>query len=159
MMTQQKIMIKEPQFGGVLIEALVAILIFSLGIMTVLFLQNNSIKITSDARYRTEAALLANRVIGQMWASNSSLEQLKTDFATGGAAYNNWLTEVEGSQGLPGIADAAGERLDTKPSITFDAATVGANAGLVTIRVFWRPPWVPENERREHIVIAQIVRN
>ena len=159
MMTRHRFINHSVQHGGVMLEALLAILIFSLGILTVLSLQTNSVKITTDARYRTEAALLANRVIGQMWASSSTLAQMKTDFATDGPAYNTWLAEVEGSKGLPGIAVASGPRINTKPTIVFDNATTGATAGQVTIRLFWRPPGVPDNERREHVVTAQIVRN
>jgi len=147
------------QYGGVMIEALIAILIFSLGVMTVLFIQNDTVKITSDAQFRTEATLMANRVIGQMWATSGTLEDLRTQFSTDGDAYNNWLAELESTQGLPGVTSDEGAGLSTKPTITFDNATTGPNAGLVTIRIYWRPPWVPEDERREHVVITQISRN
>ncbi|MBK8577809.1 MAG: type IV pilus modification protein PilV [Candidatus Accumulibacter sp.] len=58
------------QAGVMLLEALIAILIFSLGILSLVALQGTSIQLTSDAKYRTDATLLANRLIGQMWASD-----------------------------------------------------------------------------------------
>ncbi|MBK8385246.1 MAG: hypothetical protein IPL11_06065 [Candidatus Accumulibacter sp.] len=57
------------QAGVMLLEALIGILIFSLGILSLVALQATSIQLTSDAKYRTDASLLANRLIGQMWAS------------------------------------------------------------------------------------------
>jgi type IV pilus assembly protein PilV len=55
-----------------LLEALIAILIFSLGILSLVALQATSIQLTSDAKYRTDATLLANRLIGQMWVSGGT---------------------------------------------------------------------------------------
>ena len=48
------------QQGVMLIEALVAILIFTLGIVALMGLQANSMKQMSDAKYRTDASYLAN---------------------------------------------------------------------------------------------------
>lgn len=51
------------QSGVILLEALLAILIFSLGILALVGLQAAAVKQSADAKYRTEAALLANEVI------------------------------------------------------------------------------------------------
>ena len=48
------------QRGVVLIEALVAILIFSVGILAIVGLQANMIKNTAEAKYRSEASYIAN---------------------------------------------------------------------------------------------------
>ena len=50
------------QRGVFLIEALLAILIFSLGILTLVAIQTTAISAQSDAQYRSEAANLANLV-------------------------------------------------------------------------------------------------
>ena len=57
------------QDGSVLLEALVAILIFSFGVLGLIGILASSIRATNDARYRAEAANLANAVIGDMWAT------------------------------------------------------------------------------------------
>ena len=58
---------KSVQQGSVLLEALIAFLIFAMGILGVIGLQATSISNTMDARYRTDAAFLANQIIAQMW--------------------------------------------------------------------------------------------
>ena len=66
MMNAQKIPpTKNPvnQQGVVLIEALIAILIFSMGIMALLGLQAAMIKNTSDNKYRADASFIANNVL------------------------------------------------------------------------------------------------
>ena len=71
------------QSGVILIEALVAILIFSVGILALVGLQATAIKQSTDARYRTEAAALANELIAEMWVSDRTTATLITNFATG----------------------------------------------------------------------------
>lgn len=56
------------QQGVVLLEALVAILIFSMGILALVGLQAAMVKNTSDSKYRSEASYIAERRIGMMWA-------------------------------------------------------------------------------------------
>jgi type IV pilus assembly protein PilV len=84
------------QAGVMLLEALIGILIFSLGILSLVALQATSIQLTSDAKYRTDASLLANRLIGQMWASGLAPAVLKTKFENGGDQYNAWLPMCRG---------------------------------------------------------------
>ena len=149
------------QSGVMLLEALIAILIFSLGVLTVVALQATSIKLTTDAKYRTNATLLANKLIGQMWVSSATLATLKTDFETNGTEYNNWLADVRSPDGLPGVVAAAAGVDSTLPLVTVNN-TAGATAGEVTITLFWRTPEMVTtgiNSRHSHVVTSQIVRN
>ena len=137
------------QAGVMLLEALIAILVFSLGILSLVALQAVSIKLTGDAKYRTDATLLANRLIGQMWVSNDL-----SAFATDGDAYNDWLADVAGSDGLlPGVAAADGDVVSTLPTVTV------AGDGQVAVTLFWRTPEMPPAERHQYTVVSQIVRN
>lgn len=61
------------QSGVVLLESLIAILIFSLGVLAIVGLQASLIKSTSDAKYRSEASYIAQQRIGQMWADPANL--------------------------------------------------------------------------------------
>lgn len=54
------------QQGVFLLEALIGILIFSVGILTLVALQAKSIEIQSDTQYRIEAANLADRMLGEI---------------------------------------------------------------------------------------------
>lgn len=59
------------QRGSMLLESLIAILVFSFGVLGMVGLQAASIKSISEAKYRTDAAFLANELIGQMWAERA----------------------------------------------------------------------------------------
>lgn len=61
------------QQGVVLLESLIAILIFSLGILGIVGLQAAMIKNTSEAKYRSEASYIAQQKIGEMWADPTNL--------------------------------------------------------------------------------------
>ncbi len=69
-----------------LLEALIAILIFSLGILAIVALQAVSIKLTEDAKYRSDAALLAEELLGQIWTSDRTPATMNAVFATGASA-------------------------------------------------------------------------
>lgn len=57
------------QQGVVLLESMIAILIFSMGILAIVGLQAAMIKNTTEAQYRTEASFIAQQKIGLMWAN------------------------------------------------------------------------------------------
>lgn len=123
------------QHGVMLLEALIAILIFSMGILAIVGMQAAAIRNTSDAKYRADASYLANRILGEMWADRFNLPSY-AHYAGGatvcsptGAASSNgnvtaWLANVAQ---LPG---AAANR---------QQIIVGAN-NLITVRVCWRAP-------------------
>ena len=124
--------------GMILVDGLIAILIFSIGILSVVALQALGIRYTSDARYRVAAAIYADRLLAQMWASAAQPSALQA-FATGGEAYAAWQSAVAAE--LPG-ADAA------PPTVTFNGAEV-------TIVVSWKMP--NENVPHAYTTTSQIV--
>lgn len=72
----------ESQQGVVLLESLIAILIFSLGVLGIVGLQAAMIKSTSDAKFRSEASYIAQQRIGAMWADPGNLTAYLEDPAT-----------------------------------------------------------------------------
>lgn len=56
------------QRGVVLLESLIAILVFSLGVLGIVGLQAAMIKNTTDANFRTVASFVAQQRIGMIWA-------------------------------------------------------------------------------------------
>jgi len=148
--------LRHEQTGVMLLEALIAILVFSLGILSLVALQATSIKLTGDAKYRTDATLLANRLIGQMWVSGGDLATLAANFASAGpgAAYTAWLSDVAGTEGLPGVVAASSGVVSTLPTVTVDGA------GVVEITLFWRTPEMATDvPGHRHVVVSQVVRN
>ena len=70
----------QPQQGVVLLEALVAVLIFSMGVLALVGLQAAMIKGTSDSKFRAEASFIAQQRIGLMWADpTNALAYVETD--------------------------------------------------------------------------------
>lgn len=120
------------QQGAVLMEALVAILIFSFGILGIVGMQATAIQQSSDARYRADAALLVEQLIGEMWVGDRAVANLQTLYNTCSSSsctgYQGWYGRVAAT--LPGVATVGA----TRPTISVDAA------GLVTVSVFWRAP-------------------
>lgn len=136
------------QAGATLLEALVAILIFSLGILGTVGLQATAVQQSTDARNRTEATQLVDRLIGRMWTSNRTVANLQAQFndCTSAACtgYADWYAEVAAT--LPGVTLTG----TTKPTVNVDAT------GLVTITVFWRAPTDPVGSRHRYDSETQI---
>ena len=67
-----KIQMQSPraQTGAYLLEALIAILIFSFGVLGIVGLQAQALRFTNDSQYRAEAVYLANSLISQMWVDS-----------------------------------------------------------------------------------------
>jgi type IV pilus assembly protein PilV len=136
------------QGGFMLIEVLIAVLVFSLGVLTIVGLQAASVQQSSKAKYRADATLLANELIGQMWATDRTPDTLKNSFATGGDAYENWLGNVTAA--LPGAED-------NPPEVT--VAEVAGAAGAtpssqVTVVLRWKPPQEPANDPAHNLTVV-----
>jgi type IV pilus assembly protein PilV len=145
------------QSGVLLLEALIAILVFSLGVLTVIGLQAASIRMAAEAQLRTNAALLADQLVGQMWASGDDIPTLKTKFESpSGASYTAWVNDnVKSFYGLPGIVAGT----DTAPVVSVNAAD-GVNKGQVVITLKWRTQAMSSSDSpRKHTVTSQISRN
>jgi len=132
---------KRAQSGVALLEALVGILIFSIGILALMGLQAQSIRNTVEAKYRNEAAYLANQIIGQMWVDRANL----ADYDTGAGASPQmlaWRNQVAG----------------TLPRITVggtNTPTIAVAGSQVTVTVFWQLPGA-DSPQRQFSVVALI---
>jgi len=123
---------RQSQAGVMLIEALVAILIFSVGVIAVMGMQAVSIEQVSQAKYRTDASYLANQITGQMWTDMPNL----ANYATAGSSVRSaWDATVAG----------------TLPSGTATITVVGS---LVTVTVNWQVP--NESVTRKYVSVVNI---
>jgi type IV pilus assembly protein PilV len=122
------------QRGSFMLEALIAILIVSLGVLGTVGLYARSVQHVDEAKFRGEAALLANTVIGQMWISDSHFLALQANFASagGGPGYTEFATMV--GQRLPNALPA--------PTVVVTAGPT-ATSSEVSITIFWRHPGEP----------------
>lgn len=60
--------IKTSQQGVVLIESMIAILIFSMGVLAVVGLQAAMVKNTADSKFRADASYIAQQRLGVIWS-------------------------------------------------------------------------------------------
>jgi type IV pilus assembly protein PilV len=114
------------QAGVMLIEALIGILIFSIGILALIGMQATAIKNTTDARYRSEAAYLASQVIGRMWVDRTNLALYG---AAGYAPRDAWVNTVAST--LPGI--------DVPNNVLVPTIVIGGG-NQVTVTIQWQQP-------------------
>jgi type IV pilus assembly protein PilV len=136
------------QQGVVLLEALIGLLIFSLGVLALVAMQAVSVSNVSNARYRTEAAFLANEIISEMWVDRGvGYANLPTYLVTGGSASGvpaqRWVQKVRTQ--LPGT-DAF------PPEVAIVTPAAGGRQVTVTLR--WKAPdaVTPSN----HVAVAFI---
>lgn len=101
------------QAGSVLIESLVAVVIFSMGVLSLVGLQSAMLKNSSDNRYRAQAQLIAQTHIANMMSHG-----------TGAAAYIQQVDTGRLTQQLPHGA------------LTFSAII----NNMVTVTVSWQVP-------------------
>jgi type IV pilus assembly protein PilV len=127
------------QAGFMLLEVLVSILIFSLGVLAVVGLQAASAKDSSQAKYRADATMLINDLVGRMWASDRDVADLTAAFATDGtgASYEAWLAAAQAT--LPGI-DPTRTTVTITPVTDYGGATPTAQ---VAITLAWKAPNEP----------------
>ena len=89
----------DQQRGMMLVEGMIAILIFSLGILAIIGTQAIAIKQTSDAKYRVDASFLANQSIGAIWTDRGDLDSHEvTDEAVSALPNGKRTIEVEDNQ-------------------------------------------------------------
>ena len=126
------------QAGMMLIEVLVSLLIFSLGILGLVGLQTISSENTANASERSTAASLANNLVSQMWLKHTgdiSSASLSSDFTA-------WKNRVITS--LPNASS----------NVVVDAAT-----NTTTITITWKSPSKkaaePNNRLVTRVAISQ----
>lgn len=116
------------QSGVALIEVLVSILLFSLGILGLIGLQARAISLSVDAEDRNRAALIANEIATAMWTQRT----VAIDPAAGTPSWNDRASNLEAG-GLPG------------GTVTITAVAAAANTADILIT--WRPPQRPDGEQ------------
>ena len=128
--------------GFVLLEALVAILLFVLGVMGILGLQASMTRSQTESSLRSEAAYLAQELIGLMWADIPNL----TGFAIASGsctatACQRWLKKAQAT--LPGGS----------ATVAIAALADGSTGSDVDITVTWT---MPGGEARKYMTRSTI---
>ena len=157
------------------IEALVAILIFSLGILGLVAMGSTAIGAQSDARFRTDAAALADEIANQMavkaarstnpvaagqpdlilQASLLTFEHLPTGVpGPGGCAFSGApSTNLVAQQWVTDVLTGP-RRLPGATAATQQIVVTAANFNRVDITVCWQTP--NDQAMRRHTLVTYI---
>jgi type IV pilus assembly protein PilV len=130
------------QEGNYLLEVLIAILLFAFGILGLVGLLATSVRASNDARFRAEAAYIANGMISDMWTVDAPT--MATQFGGGGAKLVAWTTKA--SSLLPSSTVA----VVLTPGLSSQSSTVD-------VTITWKLPG--STERHNYIMTAQIGKN
>lgn len=110
--------------GFTLIEVLVSLLVFSIGVLGAVGMQAKAARFSVDASERDRAALMANEVAAAMWAARSiSLDSDSEDALKSRVADNS-----VGAQGLPGGEFEIETQADGSAQITVTWQSVARGA-------------------------------
>lgn len=131
--------IETQQAGSVILEALIAILIFSIGILALVGMQATAISNVADAKYRSTAGFLANQIVGTVRAtrvgainanaSNVMVASPDPSFACNpcGSANGNAYTQAWAASGVAA-------------ELPNGTASIAINGAQVTVTIGWQPP-------------------
>lgn len=143
------------QYGSTLIEALVAIVIFSVGVLGLAGLYATSIKLAADAKLRSDAAYLANQIIGHMWADRADIADytLNSTASLNSTCSNFTASSKSGSgQGISNLNAWLGETskkgtvLGTLPGAKAQI-TVETGTNVVNVTLCWKAPQESETHQ------------
>lgn len=128
------------QQGVALLEALIAVLLISFGVLGIIGIQAASISAISEARYRIEATALADELINQVWIDTTTANALPAYVDDAAALPEAWLNRV---YELPGAAD-------NPPTIS------STTNNVITLTIRWQPP---NGSLHQHRIVTSINRN
>ena len=111
---------KQPQAGFMLIEVLISVLIFSVGVLALVGLQVSMTHAQTEAKVRADAAYLASELVALMWSDAANL-------AGYGSSCNSQCTVWKAKVGR------------TLPSST-TTVTTDVTTGNVSITLTWKLP-------------------
>jgi type IV pilus assembly protein PilV len=118
------------QQGVMMIEALLAILIFSVGILAIVGMQAVAIKSVTDSKTRSDASFLANELMAQMWTDSGNISTYAySGTGTPPSRLTAWVATV-GTR-LPGATLVP-------PIVTVTGATISGAVVQITMR--WQLP-------------------
>ena len=111
---------RHKQKGVMLLEALIGLLIFSIGVLALIAMQSVAISQVRDAQFRTDASLLSERIMGELMVFRN--------LGNASTAVTTWQTDVAST--LP----------SGNGSVTESTSSFGAAIKEIRISITWRAP-------------------
>jgi type IV pilus assembly protein PilV len=116
--------------------------VFAFGVLGLVALLAGSVRASNEARFRSEAAYIANGMISDMWTMDAST--MTTQFGGGGAKLVAWTSKA--SSLLPASTVAVA----MTPGLSSQSSTVD-------VKITWKLPG--STETHNYIMTAQIGKN
>jgi len=160
------------QRGVMLLEALIGLMIFSIGILAMIGMQAAAFSAAADAKYRADAAAYANDILSRIWVGVDRTSDANTIASLARFQYN--ITTNNNCDFQGGAVDATNTSLTTWVSaVTATTGLLGATAGRqqitvagagllagspdrnrVTVTICWQSP--QDLAPRKHQVISYV---
>lgn len=139
-MRQSRLPSTRRQAGVALLEALIGFLIFAVGVLGLIGLQASMTKAQTGAKVRADASLLANEVLGLMWADR----QANLDNYNGARCATH-----------PPCADWQEKLKTTLPKGAGTVAYDPANRDQVIVTITWA---LPESGEHRYEMLSSVTR-
>jgi type IV pilus assembly protein PilV len=120
-----------------MIEALVSMLLFSLGVLALVGLQTSMTKAQTDAKVRADAAYLASEVVGKMWSDLRNVATYNGEGCAEQARCKEWQDKVAAL-----LPNGTG------------AVAVDSSTNDVTVTIGWESPDQSEHSFVTHTTIV-----
>jgi type IV pilus assembly protein PilV len=129
---------RSTQKGVMLLEALIGVLIFSIGILALIAMQSVAVSQVRDANYRSTASMLADRMMGELTVIRN------TTTGTNPAFYNAKLTQWQ--------IDVAAALPAGTGTVTLTPSALNNTLQDTRIVINWRAPNATANSN--HVVVG-----
>ena len=116
--------------GAFLLEALVALIVFSIAAVGLLGVMTNALRASGIAQWRSEAFDIAASTLSRMWAEDPAALATRYDPAASGSGYRALLAAA---MRLPGVSTVA-----NSPLVTIDDSASGSRR--ISVTVYWQMP-------------------
>jgi type IV pilus assembly protein PilV len=82
------------QRGFLLLEVLIAMLIFSIGVLGIVGLQASMTRAQTGSKFRADASFLAQRLVGTMWSDVANINSYETANCSAYSRCSQWAADV-----------------------------------------------------------------
>jgi len=137
---------RTPQRGFALLEVLISVLLFSIGIVAIVGVVATSTRAATDARYRAEAVNLADSLVADIW--NTAPAQLDAQFGSGGTKLAAWRTKT--ATLMPPTSGTSLQLDIAQPGLSLQSRSI-------VVTVSWQLPGA--TEVHSYVTTAQIGKN
>lgn len=152
---------KTLQTGSVLLEALIAILIFSIGILALVGMQATAINNVSDAKYRSTAGFLADQMVGTIWATRLGTTIANASGVMGASPNPTFACNpCSAASGVGNAYTRAWAASSVAAALPNGTASIAINGAVVTVSITWQPPkeaaLIPPPLPHRHVALTYI---